>query len=99
VAGPDPDPLAPGPTDRQGDLVEGVVPGDRLPRIGAARTDPPQRPLQPAWVVEDLVGRPRTQRKPRLSGLSRSPAMLTRPSSTVTIIPQWVGLQFIGHMS
>ena len=42
---------------------------------------------------------PRTQRKPRLSGLSGSPATSTsRPSSTSTSIPQRVGWQFIGHM-
>src|SRR3954452_18492025 len=42
---------------------------------------------------------PRTHRNPRLSGFSGSPlTLLTRPSSSVTTIPQKVGWQFIGHM-
>src|SRR4051794_23743403 len=42
---------------------------------------------------------PRTHRNPRLSGFSGSPlTLLTRPSSTVTTIPQKVGWQFIGHI-
>src|SRR5437899_1609202 len=42
---------------------------------------------------------PRTQRKPRLSGLSGSPVTrVTRPSSTSTSIPHSVGWQFIGHI-
>ena len=43
---------------------------------------------------------PRTQRKPRLSGLSGSPSTRrARPSApTSTSIPQYVGWQFIGHI-
>lgn len=42
---------------------------------------------------------PRTQRKPRLSGLPGSPFTETSlPSSTSTSMPQSVGWQFIGHI-
>src|SRR5437867_4067593 len=42
---------------------------------------------------------PRMQRKPRLSGFSSSPRMLSTRSSWIsTSIPQYVGWQFMGHM-
>src|SRR5262249_50081683 len=49
------------------------------------------------WI--SWADRPRTQRKPWLSGWSGSPSTLRRlPPWTVMSMPQYVGWQFIGHI-
>jgi hypothetical protein len=40
--------------ERLGDLVERVVPGDRLELAGPFRPDPPQRPAQTLRMMEAL---------------------------------------------
>src|SRR5581483_6795688 len=56
VPAPEPGPGEPGPLDRRDDAVHRVVPGDRLPVVGAARTAPQQWLGQAQRVALDLVG-------------------------------------------